>query len=50
MGTCQASGVMHRAGNSFEIDHYQLSIAVPNGISSKVISTISDYESPLGVK
>jgi len=50
MGTCQATGVMHKVGNSFEIDHYQLSIAVPNGISSKVISTISDYESPLGVK
>ena len=50
MGTCQASGVLHKVGNSFEIDHYQLSIAVPNGISSKVISTIGDYESPLGAK
>jgi len=50
MGTCQATGVMHKVGTSFEIDHYQLSIAVPNGVSSKVISTISDYESPLGVK
>jgi hypothetical protein len=50
MGICQASGVMHKAGGSFEIDHYQLSIAVPNEISSKVISTIGDYEAPLGVK
>jgi hypothetical protein len=50
MGTCQASGVLHKVGNSFEIDHYQLSIAVPNGVSSKVISTIGDYEAPLGVK
>jgi hypothetical protein len=50
MGTCQASGVLHRVGNTFEIDHYQLSIAVPNGVSSKVISTIGDYESPLGAK
>ena len=50
MGTCQATGILHKVGNSFEIDHYQLSIAVPNDISSKVISTISDYESPLGVK
>jgi hypothetical protein len=50
MGICQASGVLHKVGNSFEIDHYQLSIAVPNGISSKVISVIDDYESPLGVK
>jgi hypothetical protein len=50
MGTCQASGVLHKVGNSFEIDHYQLSIAVPNGVSGKVISTIGDYEAPLGVK
>ena len=50
MGICQASGVLHKAGASFEIDHYQLSIAVPNEISSKVISTIGDYEAPLGVK
>lgn len=50
MGTCQASGVLHRVGNTFEIDHYQLSIAVPNEISSKVISTIGDYEAPLGAK
>ncbi|WP_332848298.1 nuclear transport factor 2 family protein [Massilia sp. S19_KUP03_FR1] len=50
MGICQASGVMHKVGNSFEIDHYQLSIAVPNEISSKVIGTIGDYEAPLGAK
>ena len=50
MGICQASGVMHKAGNSFEIDHYQLSIAVPNDISSKVIDMIGDFEAPLGAK
>lgn len=50
MGVCQASGVMHRVGSSFEIDHYQLSIAVPNDISAKVISTIRDFEAPLGAK
>lgn len=50
MGTCRASGVLHKAGNSFEIDHYQLSIAVPNGISDKVISLIGDYQAPLGAK
>ena len=50
MGVCQASGVMHRVGTSFEIDHYQLSIAVPNDISAKVISTIRDFEAPLGAK
>lgn len=50
MGICRASGVLHKAGSSFEIDHYQLSIAVPNGISEKVISTIGDYEAPLGAK
>ena len=50
MGTCQATGILHKVGNSFEIDHYQLSIAVPNDISSKVIATISDFEAPLGAK
>lgn len=50
MGICRASGVLHKAGGSFEIDHYQLSIAVPNGVSEKVISTIGDYEAPLGAK
>ncbi|MDQ2821718.1 MAG: nuclear transport factor 2 family protein [Pseudomonadota bacterium] len=50
MGICQASGVMHKVGNSFEIDHYQLSIAVPNDISAKVIDMIGDFEAPLGAK
>jgi len=50
MGPCRASGVLHKVGNSFEIDHYQLSIAVPNPISSKVIDMIGDYEAPLGAK
>lgn len=50
MGICRATGILHKSGSSFEIDHYQLSIAVPNEISSKVISTISDYEAPLGAK
>ncbi len=50
MGTCQATGILHKVGSSFEIDHYQLSIAVPNDISSKVIATISDFEAPLGAK
>ena len=50
MGICQASGVMHRTANGFEIDHYQLSIAVPNEISNRVIDTIRDYESPLGAR
>lgn len=50
MGPCRASGILHKVGNGFEIDHYQLSIAVPNAISAKVISTIGDYEAPLGAK
>jgi len=50
MGICQASGVMHRTGTTFEIDHYQLSIAVPNDISAKIISAIGDFEAPLGAK
>ena len=30
MGVCRASGVLKKKGNSWEIEHYHLSIAIPN--------------------
>ena len=44
MGVCQASGVMRRKGGSFEIVHYQLSMAVPNEVGSQVTRLIRDFE------
>jgi hypothetical protein len=44
MGICQASGVMRRKGDSFEIVHYQLSMAVPNEVGSQVTRLIRDFE------
>ena len=44
MGTCQASGVIHKTDKSFEIEHYQLSIAVPNDVADKVTKSIKEFE------
>lgn len=44
MGVCQASGVIHRTPTGFEIEHYQLSIAVPNDISTPVTKMIKEFE------
>jgi hypothetical protein len=40
MGPCMASGVLRRAGDSFLIEHYQLSMAVPNGVARSVTKLI----------
>lgn len=50
MGVCQASGVIRKTDSGFEIQHYQLSIAVPNEVADKVTKTIKDYEARPGVK
>jgi hypothetical protein len=44
MGVCQASGVLRKTGKGFEIEHYQLSIAVPNEVADKVTATIKAFE------
>lgn len=44
MGVLQASGVMRARGRSFEIVHYQLSIAVPNAVQPRVSELIRDHE------
>ena len=50
MGVCQASGVMRRKGDSFEIVHYQLSMAVPNEVGSQVTRLIKDFQDKDGWK
>jgi hypothetical protein len=50
MGVCQASGIMRRKGDSFEIVHYQLSMAVPNEVGSQVTRLIRDFEDKNGWK
>jgi hypothetical protein len=50
MGPCQASGVLRRKGDSFEIVHYQLSMAVPNEVGGQVTRLIKDYEEKEGWK
>ena len=44
MGICQASGVIQRTKTGFEIEHYQLSIAVPNDVAGEVTKTIKEFE------
>jgi len=45
MGPCQASGVMRKTDKGFEIEHYQLSIAVPNQVADKVTKLVKEFES-----
>ncbi|MFL6710674.1 MAG: nuclear transport factor 2 family protein [Massilia sp.] len=40
MGPCMASGVLRRTANGFEIEHYQLSMAVPNEVAKTVTQLI----------
>ena len=44
MGVCQASGVMRKTDKGFEIEHYQLSIAVPNEIADKVTKLVKEHD------
>ncbi|MFZ6673600.1 nuclear transport factor 2 family protein [Undibacterium sp. Xuan67W] len=44
MGICQASGVVHKTDKGFEIEHYQLSIAVPNPLVNQLVDSIKKFE------
>lgn len=41
---------MRRKGDSFEIVHYQLSMAVPNEVGGQVTRLIKDFEAKDGWK
>lgn len=45
MGICQASGVIHNTGKGFEIEHYQLSLAVPNPLMDQFTKAIREFDS-----
>ena len=44
MGTCQASGVLRNTGSGFLVEHYQLSLAVPNALNAGFAKAIAQYE------
>jgi hypothetical protein len=44
MGVCQASGVIRRTARGFEIEHYQLSLAVPNELVDQFTASIRKFE------
>jgi hypothetical protein len=44
MGTCQASGVLRNTGKGFLIEHYQLSLAVPNGLLDSITGMIAEQQ------
>jgi hypothetical protein len=44
MGPCQASGVIRKTDKGFEIEHYQLSIAVPNEVADKVTRLVKESD------
>ncbi len=44
MGVCQASGVIRKTDTGFAIEHYQLSIAVPNEVADKVTKIVKEHD------
>lgn len=50
MGTCQASGVMRDTKHGFQIEHYQLSLAVPNALVDHIKDEIKEYDAMQPVK
>ena len=44
MGVCQASGVIRRMDRGFAIEHYQLSLAVPNELVDQFTASIRKLE------
>ena len=44
MGTCQASGVLRNTPDGFKIEHYQLSLAVPNPLMDSFSKAIAEHE------
>ncbi len=44
MGTCQASGVLRNTGDGFLVEHYQLSLAVPNALNAGFAKAIARHE------
>jgi hypothetical protein len=45
MGLCQASGVIRKTTRGFKIEHYQLSVAIPNDLVDQIHGMIENIES-----
>jgi hypothetical protein len=50
MGVCQSTGVLRKTATGFEVEHYQLSMAVPNEVASQVTKTIKEFEAKPAAK
>jgi hypothetical protein len=48
MGICQASGVLRNTGKGFLVEHYQLSLAVPNALVDGFAKAIAEHEAKAG--
>lgn len=44
MGVCQASGVIENTPHGLQIEHYQLSLAVPNDLVEHLQGEIKEYD------
>ncbi|WP_105534331.1 nuclear transport factor 2 family protein [Solimicrobium silvestre] len=44
MGICQASGVIRNTKDGLKIEHYQLSLTVPNPLVPQIQKEISDFD------
>lgn len=47
MKVCRGSGVVVKVGNAWKIQHYVLSMTVPNDVTNEVIKSKSPIENPL---
>ena len=44
MGVCQASGVIRNTKDGLQIEHYQLSLTVPNELVERIQGEIKEYD------
>jgi hypothetical protein len=50
MGVCQASGVIRMTSDGPRIEHYQLSVAIPNDLVDRVSKEIREFEAKPAAK
>jgi hypothetical protein len=46
MGPCRGSGVLKKVNNAWKIEHYNLSIPIPNDLVRSIVSGIHLYHEP----
>jgi hypothetical protein len=50
MGLCQASGVIRNTPDGLRIEHYQLSVAIPNDLVERFAKDIREFEAKPAVR